>query len=66
MIRSNLIPFSGGALEGNALMQEALALYQQGTVMPNAFEHTLEELQSLCMDSFRRLEDPAGTLLKLR
>lgn len=35
-------------------------------VLPNAFAHTLEELQGLCLDGFSRSDDPALTLLRLR
>lgn len=36
------------------------------TVLPNAFAHSREELDSLCMDGFSRLSDPALTLITLR
>ena len=65
-VQSRLIPASGGASDGNGLMQAALGLYQHGILLPNAFEHPLQALQELCLDSFRRLEDPAQTLLRLR
>ncbi|NLV57879.1 MAG: hypothetical protein GXY67_03830 [Clostridiales bacterium] len=41
-------------------------LYANNPVFPNAFEHTLEELQALCLDGFTRQVDPAETLLRLR
>ena len=66
IVQSRLIPASGSVSDGNVLMQAALALYQQGMMLPNAFEHPLEALHSLCLDRFRQLEDPAQTLLRLR
>ena len=38
-----------------------------GTVFfPNAFAHTAEELNALCLDAFRRCDDPVAALLRLR
>jgi len=36
------------------------------TVVPNAFAHTREALQSLCLNAFEQGLDPVETLLKLR
>ena len=34
--------------------------------LPNAFSHTAQEMQSLCLDAFLRSADPVETLLRLR
>lgn len=52
--------------EADGMAGEALAFYQQGAVLPNAFSHTVQERNSICLDAFRRGEDPAQTILRLR
>ncbi len=39
---------------------------EQAAILPNAFSHTRQELLALCLDAYRRGEDPAKTLLLLR
>lgn len=41
-------------------------LYGEGALIVNAFEHTSQELQALCADAFKRMEEPTLTLLRLR
>ena len=45
---------------------EAAAFYHQGYVLPNVFSHTVQERREICRDAFRRAEDPALTILRLR
>lgn len=42
------------------------ALYANNPLLANAFEHTAQELQALCLDGFARQVDPVETLLRLR
>ena len=55
----------GAAAEGDELTK-ALSMAYQRAIMPNAFAHTAQELQSLCLDAFRRGQDPVETLLRLQ
>lgn len=54
------------SVEAYGLAGEALEFYRQGTVLPNAFSHTAQERKAVCLDAFRRAEDPAQTILRLR
>jgi|GEM_PF-876157 len=51
---------------GSGLMSELGRAAQESLLLPNCFAHTREEIRSLCMDDFRRGEDAAVTLLRLR
>lgn len=51
---------------GNEITRTALERFSQGMTLPNAFAHTVQELQSLCLDAFVRAADPVETLLRLR
>ena len=50
----------------DAWTREAAALFSSAFTLPNAFEHTREELNQLCLQGFLRLDDPVMTLLRLR
>ena len=60
-----LLPLHAAA-EADGLAREALSLYQQGYVLPNAFSHTAQEREAVCAEAFRRAEDPVQTILRLR
>ena len=58
---------TGGAGSApDALTQALSELYSTQGVLPNAFSHTRQELNSLCADGFRRMEDPFLTIVRLR
>jgi hypothetical protein len=61
-----LLPTLPLALPSDPLYASLTALYANNPVFPNAFEHTSQELQALCLDGFTRQVDPAETLLRLR
>lgn len=62
----SLFPITLAEVSTDALTAELLGRYRDGLLFPNAFAHTLEELQSLCLDAFTREADPVETLLHLR
>ena len=59
---------SPGAADGwtDALSLALAERYSSVCMLPNAFAHTQQELKTLCADGFARLEEPVGTLLRLR
>ena len=59
-----LAPHAGSAPD--ALTQALADLYSAQGVLPNAFSHTRQELNGLCEDGFRRMEDPYLTIVRLR
>ena len=61
-----LVPAIAQGGGGDALTRAASERFSQGMTLPNAFAHTADELQSLCLDAFLRAADPVETLLRLR
>lgn len=59
---SGYLPY-GLRLEGDSL---PAALSRTTPVIPNAFAHTRQELNALCLDAFRRGQDPVETMLRLQ
>lgn len=53
-------------LPAGTLTAQLLEKYQRGLLLPNSFEYTAQELESLCRDGFLRNADPVETLLRLR
>jgi glucan phosphorylase len=51
---------------GDALTGALLARYRESMVLPNAFAHTAQEREAICLDAFLRAADPVETLLRLR
>lgn len=61
-----LLPAQGEAEPGDALTGALLARYRESMVLPNAFAHTAQEREAICLDAFLRAADPVETLLRLR
>jgi len=61
-----LLPVIRVSPAGDAMTLFLTGLYQNGLLFPNAFEHTAQELDALCLDAFRQSRDPVETLLRLR
>lgn len=61
-----LLPAQGEAELGDALTGALLARYRESMVLPNAFAHTAQEREAICLDAFLRAADPVETLLRLR
>lgn len=57
---------TASSAQGDPLTRQLARQYQNGLLFPNAFEHTLQELNALCEDAFGRNQDPVETLLRLR
>ena len=64
-LRYGLLAAEAGSAP-DALTQALSGLYSAQGVLPNAFSHTRQELNSLCEDGFRRMEDPYLTIVRLR
>ena len=62
----NMVPALEQDGAENELTHAALERFSQGMTLPNAFSHTAQEMQSLCLDAFLRSADPVETLLRLR
>lgn len=62
----NMVPALAQDGAENEIAHAALERFSQGMTLPNAFSHTGQELQSLCLDAFLRAADPVETLLRLR
>ena len=54
------------AQAADALTAALLARYREGMTLPNAFAHTAQEREAICLDAFLRAADPVETLLRLR
>lgn len=61
-----LLPLQKSTLQSDPLLSSLQLLFSQNITLPNAFAHTREELNALCLDGFVRLADPVETLLQLR
>ena len=61
-----LLPAQGEAQAADALTAALLARYREGMTLPNAFAHTAQEREAICLDAFLRAADPVETLLRLR
>ena len=61
-----MIPAQQHAEPSDALVRAAVERFWEGMALPNAFSHTVQERQSLCLDAFLRTADPVETLLRLR
>lgn len=61
-----LLPTVPTPLSADPLYESLAALYAKSPLLANAFEHTPQELQALCLDGFTRQVDPVETLLRLR
>lgn len=61
-----LIPTDCEVQSQDALTQQAIDLFAGTKTLPNAFAHLKNELHALCLDAFKRGQDPVETLLKLR
>ena len=61
-----LIPLREEIISADPLVQQAVSLFQRSHTLPNAFAHTRQELESLCLQGFQSLTDPVETLLRLR
>lgn len=64
-LRHHLLPLAGGE-SADGLMGQALSLFGEVFTLPNAFAHSREGLESLCLHAFQSGLDPVETLLKLR
>lgn len=63
---TGMIPAQQHAEPSDALVRAAVERFWEGMALPNAFSHTVQERQSLCLDAFLRAADPVETLLRLR
>ena len=61
-----LLPLQEQPLQSDPLFSSLQLLFKENAALPNAFAHTREELNALCLDGFSRLADPVETLLRLR
>ncbi len=68
LVIHGLLPVSSAATPffQDGLTAALAASYRAMLLFPNAFEHTPQEILSLCLDGFTRRVDPAETLLRLR
>lgn len=62
----HLLPTVPTSLPSDSLYGSLGALYANSPLLANAFEHTRQELEALCLDGFIRQADPVETLLRLR
>lgn len=65
-VSHSLLPVCQTEVAADALTSALLERFKNGLLFPNAFAHTLEELEALCSDAFFRAADPVETLLRLR
>lgn len=61
-----LLPLHTAPSSADPLLSALEGRFAQSVTLPNAFAHTREELNALCLDAFLRTADPVETLLRLR
>lgn len=61
-----LLSLQEPSVQSDPLFSSLQLLFEKNITLPNAFAHTREELNALCLDGFSRLADPVETLLQLR
>lgn len=66
VLNHGLLPMHDAALSADPLTSALQLRFGQSPVLPNAFAHTREELNALCLDGFHRSADPVETLITLR
>ena len=66
MEKAGFLPVLSTAVPEDPFLARYTEANPGAVFFPNAFAHTKEELQALCLDAFRRCDDPVATLLRLR
>lgn len=66
MEKAGFLPVTSAHIPQDPFLARYTETNPGAVFFPNAFSHTPEEVQALCLDAFRRCNDPVATLLRLR